>query len=59
MLFRYFTDLVDIDDHMEKDYQGCYADVLVLFYTVFVYKMGSNLRSSKCFLKFCMLSVSV
>ncbi len=33
MLFRYFTDLVDIDDYMEKD---CFADVLLLC-ILFVY----------------------
>ncbi len=57
MLFRYFTDIVDIDDDMEKDYQDCFAHVMILCYTVCIFKWGRNFRFCIFSLMFCMLSV--
>ncbi len=57
MLFRYFTDINDIDYYIEKDDQDCFAHVMIHFVTVLIFTLGRNLRFCIFFLIFCMLSV--
>ncbi len=42
--------LTHLHDGMDNKYQGCFADVEIVLYTVFLYKMGLNSRSCKIYM---------
>ncbi len=41
--------LTHLHDGMDNKYQGCFADVAIVLYTVCVYKTGRNLHSCKIY----------